>query len=148
MFKTEQQGEGMKEKQKEQREKALVRSSGRCFICGKPLSSGQMQYAHRIPQKEMYIKKYGSWVIDHTLNGELVCSLSCNQSVDVGSSYGHHLEVIADILIYEYMQMWGKEGLGKLADKVLEKYKGLQNDKARRNTNDRRKPERMAENFY
>jgi hypothetical protein len=42
--------------------------------------------------------------------------------VDVGSSYGHHLEVIADILIYEYIQVWGKEGLGKLADKVLEKY--------------------------
>lgn len=120
----------MNEKQKEQREKGLARSSGRCFICGKPLSSGQMQYAHRISQKEMYFKKYGSWIIDHTLNGELVCSLSCNQSVDVGSSYGNHLEVIADILINEYMQMWGEEGLGKLADKVLEKYKGLENDKA------------------
>jgi len=109
----------MTEKQIEQREKAFCRSNGLCPVCGRPLSQGQMQYAHKIPQKEMYIKKYGSWVIDHTLNGELVCSLSCNQSVDVGSSYGHHLEVIADILIYEYIQIWGKEGLGKLADILI-----------------------------
>ena len=117
----------MNEREIEQRQKALSRSCGTCAVCGKPLSQGQMQYAHAIPQKEMYIKKYGTWVIDHTLNGELVCSLPCNQSVDVGSSYGNHLEVIANILIYEYQQLWGIEGLGKLADKVLEKYKGLQN---------------------
>lgn len=109
--------------QRLQREQALERSCGVCFICGKPLKDGQMQYAHRIPQKEMYIKKYGSWVIDHTLNGELVCSLPCNQSVDVGSSYGNHLEVIADILIYEYKKMYGIAGLGKLADKITEEYK-------------------------
>ena len=113
----------MTEEQKEQRIKAQGRSGGVCYICGKPLKDGQMQYAHRIPQKEMYIKKYGSWVIDHTLNGELVCSLSCNQSVDVGSSYGNHLEVIADILIYEYKKMYGIAGLGKLADKITEEYK-------------------------
>jgi hypothetical protein len=117
----------MTDKQRNQREKALCRSNGLCPVCKKPLAQGQMQYAHKIPQKEMYIKKYGTWVIDHTLNGELVCSLPCNQSVDVGSSYGNHLEVIANILIYEYQQLWGIEGLGKLADKVLEKYKGLQN---------------------
>lgn len=119
----------MTDAQKEQREKAYSRSCGVCEICGKPLSQGQMQYAHAIPQKEMYIKKYGTWVIDHTLNGEMVCSLACNQSVDVGSSYGNHLEVIADILIYEYQKMWGTEGLGKLSDKLLEKYKlyGVEN---------------------
>lgn len=117
----------MTEEQKEQRIKAHIRSGGLCYICGKPLKDGQMQYAHRIPQKEMYIKKYGSWVIDHTLNGELVCSLSCNQSVDVGSSYGKHLEIIADILISEYEKMWGVVGLGYLADKLKEKYRGLEN---------------------
>ena len=119
----------MTEKQREQRDKAYSRSCGVCAVCGKPLSQNQMQYAHKIPQKEMYIKKYGTWVIDHTLNGEMVCSLACNQSVDVGSSYGNHLEVIADILIYEYMKMWGPEGLNKLSDKLLEKYKlyGVEN---------------------
>ena len=113
----------MTEIQRVQRERAYSRSCGVCAVCGKPLAEGQMQYAHRIPQKEMYIKKYGSWVIDHTLNGELVCSLSCNQSVDVGSSYGNHIEVIADILIYEYEKMWGPDGLNKLSDKLLEQYK-------------------------
>ena len=115
----------MTDAQREQREKALARSCGVCPVCGKPLREGQMQYAHAIPQKEMYIKKYGTWVIDHTLNGELVCSLACNQSVDVGSSYGNHLDVIADILIAEYVKMYGAEGLGKLTDKLLEKYKQM-----------------------
>ena len=118
----------MTDAQKKQREKALARSCGVCPVCQKPIISGQMQYAHKIPQKEMYIKKYGTWIIDHTKNGEMVCSLACNQSVDVGSSYGNHLEVIADILIYEYMQMWGVSGLGKLADKITEKYKGVNNE--------------------
>ena len=115
----------MTDKQREQRERAYTRSCGVCAVCGKPLREGQMQYAHKIPQKEMYIKKYGTWVIDHTLNGELVCSLACNQSVDVGSSYGNHLDVIADILIAEFVKMWGAEGLGKLTDKLLEKYKQM-----------------------
>lgn len=118
----------MTDAQIEQREKALARSSGICPVCGKPLISGQMQYAHAIGQREIYRKKYGSFIIDHTLNGKMVCSLACNQSVDVGSSYGNHLEVIADILIYEYMQMWGVSGLGKLADKITEKYKGVNNE--------------------
>ena len=111
----------MTERQQDQRKQAYSRSNGVCKVCGKPLL--QMQYAHKIPQKEMYIKKYGTWIIDHTLNGELVCSLPCNQSVDVGSSYGNHLEVIADILIYEYKKMYGIAGLGKLADKIREEYK-------------------------
>ena len=115
----------MTEQQRIQREKAYSRSCGVCAVCGKSLNEGQIQYAHKIPQKEMYIKKYGTWVIDHTLNGELVCSLACNQSVDVGSSYGNHLDVIADILIAEFVKMYGAEGLGKLTDKLLEKYKQM-----------------------
>lgn len=111
----------MTERQQDQRKQAYSRSNGFCKVCGKPLL--QMQYAHKIPQKEIYIKKYGTWIIDHTLNGELVCSLPCNQSVDVGSSYGNHLEVIADILIYEFQKLWGADGLGKLADKIMAEYK-------------------------
>ena len=81
-----------------------------------------MQFAHKIPNKEMYRKKYGTFIIDHTVNGEYVCSLSCNNSVDVGSSYGNHLDVIADILIAEFVKMWGIEGIGKLSDKLLKEY--------------------------
>ena len=116
----------MTEKQIEQRQEAYSRSCGVCPVCKKPFQNGQ--YGHKIGNREIYRKKYGSWIIDHTKNGEYVCSLPCNNSVDVGSSYGNHLEVIADILIYEYMQMWGVSGLGKLADKITEKYKGVNNE--------------------
>ena len=74
-----------------------------------------MQGAHRIGNREIYRRKYGSWVIDSPANIIIVDNLKCNASVDVGSSYGNHLEVIADILIYEYKKMWGSAGLGKLA---------------------------------
>lgn len=113
----------MNEREIEQRENALLRSSGFCPICQSPLI--KKQYAHKIANKIMWRNKYGSWIIDHTLNGEVVDCLQCNQAVDVGSSYGNHLDVIADILIYEYCKMWGAEGLGKLTDKVLEKYKQM-----------------------
>ena len=111
----------MNQRETEQRTSALARSGGVCAVCGKPLVQGQ--YAHKIGNREIYRKKYGSWIIDHTLNGEMVCSLGCNQTVDVGSSYGNHLEVIADILIYEFEKMWGAEGLNMLTDKLLIKYK-------------------------
>ena len=111
----------MNEREIEQRKKALSRACGICPICKKPMQAGQ--YAHKIGNREIYRKKYGNWIIDHTLNGEYVCSLSCNNSVDVGSSYGNHLEVIADILIYEYKKMYGFAGLGKLADKITAEYK-------------------------
>jgi len=111
----------MTEKQINQREKALCRSNGLCPVCKKPLI--QTQGAHKIANKDLWRKKYGSWVIDNPLNMEIVCSLSCNNSVDVGSSYGKHLEIIADILISEYERMWGAEGLNKLSDKLLIIYK-------------------------
>lgn len=112
----------MEQRQVEQRTEAVRRSCGVCSVCGKPLSEGQSQYAHKIPQKEMFIRKYGTWIIDHTLNGEMVCSLECNASVDVGSSYGNHLDVISDILIAEYVKMWGIKGLSMLSDKILREY--------------------------
>jgi hypothetical protein len=115
----------MNDREAEQREQALFRSCGVCTVCGKPIRQGQAQYAHRIANKEIWRSKFGYWVIDHTKNGEMVCSLSCNQTIDVGSSYGNHLEVIADILIAEYIKMWGAEGLGKLSDILLKKYKEM-----------------------
>lgn len=115
----------MTKEQEQQRQEALERSCGVCFICGKPLSSSFAQYSHRIPNKEIYRKKYGTWVMDNTLNGEYTCCTDHNYQVDCGSSYGNHLDVIADILIAEFVKMYGAEGLGKLTDKLLEKYKQM-----------------------
>lgn len=98
----------MTEKQVEQREKALLRAGGKCFICGKPLSAGQMQYAHKIGNTEVNRKKYGSFFIDSTYNGELVCSLDCNASVDVGKSKGRILDTLADILLKEMADFRGE----------------------------------------
>lgn len=98
----------MIEKQVEQREKALLRAGGKCFICGKPLSAGQMQYAHKIGNTEVNRKKYGSFFIDSTYNGELVCSLGCNASVDVGKSKGRILDTLADILLKEMADFRGE----------------------------------------
>lgn len=94
--------------QRLQREQALERSCGVCFICGKPLKDGQMQYAHRIGNTEVNRKKYGSFFIDSTYNGELVCSLGCNASVDVGKSKGKILDTLADILLKEMRDFHGE----------------------------------------
>lgn len=97
----------MTQKQKEQRERASVRSMGFCAVCGKPLAEGQAQYAHRIGNTETNRKKYGSFFIDSTFNGELVCSLDCNASLDVGKSAGRILETLTDILTKEIKSFYG-----------------------------------------
>lgn len=91
----------MTDAQREQREKAIERSAGYCAVCGKPLKFGSMQYAHAIGNTEVNRKKYGSFFIDSTYNGEMVCSLECNAKVDVGKSRGRILDKLADILIKE-----------------------------------------------
>ena len=97
----------MNEKQKEQRKQALQCSGGICAVCGKPLSYGQGQYAHRIGNTEVNRKKYGTFFIDSTYNGEMVCSLDCNASVDVGKSKGVIMDTLADILIKEMKDFRG-----------------------------------------
>lgn len=99
----------MTDAQIEQREKALARSCGVCAVCGKPLVSGQMQYAHAIGNTEVNRKKYGSFFIDSTYNGELVCSLGCNASVDIGKSKGRILDKLADILLKEMQDFRGEQ---------------------------------------
>lgn len=99
----------MNSNQRDQREKALCRSNGLCPVCKKPLSQGQMQYAHKIGNTEVNRKKYGSFFIDSTYNGELVCSLGCNASIDVGKSKGRILDTLADILIKEMKDFHGGE---------------------------------------
>lgn len=94
---------------KEQRELALERSNGLCAVCGKPLCYGQGQYAHRIGNTEVNRKKYGSFFIDSTFNGEYVCSLQCNAVVDVGKSMGNILDTLADILTKEIKKFYGAD---------------------------------------
>lgn len=97
----------MTQKQKEQRERASVRAMGFCAVCGKRLAEGTPQYAHRIGNTETNRKKYGSFFIDSTFNGELVCSLDCNASLDVGKSTGRILETLTDILTKEIKSFYG-----------------------------------------
>lgn len=99
----------MNKAEKEQREKALERSCGVCYVCGKPLCYGHGQYAHRIGNTEVNRKKYGSFFIDSTYNGEMVCSLECNADVDVGKSKGMILDTLADILLKEMKDFQGEE---------------------------------------
>ena len=98
----------MTERQTEQRQKALARSYGVCCVCGKPLREGQMQYAHRIGNTETNRKKYGSFFIDSTYNGEMVCSLGCNHSLDCGKSKGKILENLIMILTKECKDFQGE----------------------------------------
>lgn len=87
--------------QLEQRELALGRSDGLCAVCGKPLNKGQPQYAHKIANTKTNRRKYGSFIIDHTLNGAMVCSLGCNQAMNIGFNRGAVLNLIADITLME-----------------------------------------------
>ena len=91
----------MTDKQYQQREKALNRSCGVCAVCRKPLRFGAMQFAHAIGNTETNRKLYGSFFIDSTYNGEMVCSLECNAKVDVGKSKGKILNKLCDILTAE-----------------------------------------------
>lgn len=102
----------MTDKQREQREKAYSRSCGVCAVCGKPLSQGQMQYAHAIGNTEVNRKKYGSFFIDSTYNGCLVCSLACNASVDVGKSPDKVFSKLAEILTLEIKDRMGDNNNG------------------------------------
>lgn len=97
----------MTERQTEQREKAFERSGGVCAVCGKPLAGNQMQYAHAIGNTESNRKKYGSFFIDSTYNGCLVCSLECNADVDVGKSPGRIMEKLVEILTNEIRDFYG-----------------------------------------
>lgn len=73
----------MTEAQREQRRYALAISGGVCEVCGRPLSDGQPQGAHRIGNTKANRAKYGDMVIDHPLNVGYTCSLKCNAALDI-----------------------------------------------------------------
>ena len=53
--------------------------------CGNPITRfGTPQLGHIIPQKKMYLKKYGAEIIHHPMNMKSCCCLKCNSKVDLG----------------------------------------------------------------
>lgn len=95
----------MTEVQKNQRKMALATSGGFCEICGKTLTAGTWQGAHRIANTKMNRQKFGSLVIDHPYNIAIVCSLKCNQVCNIGYNTGACLELLQRILDYEKLKL-------------------------------------------
>lgn len=92
----------MNNAQREQRVKALARSGCICPVCGGSIYQfGTPQYAHKIANTKMNREKYGSFFIDNSLNGEMVCSLNCNQALNIGFNRGAVLCLLADIIAEE-----------------------------------------------
>jgi 5-methylcytosine-specific restriction endonuclease McrA len=65
----------------ENRIRLMVERGCTCEVCGKHLDCGNLQLAHRIPKRKIYLKQYGKEVIHHPLNLATVCSLKCNDAV-------------------------------------------------------------------
>ena len=99
----------MTETQKEQRAHARARSNGVCYVCGQTLGSGA-QYAHRIANTQQNRIKYGSFIIDHTLNGEMVCSLACNSNMNIANRPNECLDLIQRIIDFEKAKRGFKNG--------------------------------------
>lgn len=96
----------MTEAQEWQRRLALAKSGGVCEVCGKPLTTPQG--AHRIANTEPNRRKWGSLVMDHPDNIAMVCSLSCNQSCNIGYNPRACLELAQRIINKELLKMGGK----------------------------------------
>lgn len=90
----------MTETQKQQRKEALTRSFGQCAVCG-DLLGNTPQFAHKIANTKANREKYGAFIIDHTLNGEYVCSLRCNDALNIGNNDGECLKLIESIVQFE-----------------------------------------------
>lgn len=92
----------MTKAQEEQRQQALARSGGLCPVCGGSINQyGTPQYAHKIANTEVNRKKYGTFFVDHFLNGVYTCSLKCNSYCNIGNNPRKVLQLLVDILIYE-----------------------------------------------
>lgn len=61
----------------------INRQGGYCSVCGAYMQNPQ--FAHRIANTKANRAKFGSLVIDSPLNGELVCSLRCNDAMNIGN---------------------------------------------------------------
>ena len=92
----------MTESQKEQRIKSFNRNDGICPVCGGSIQQyGTPQYAHKIANTIINRKKWGSFIVDHPLNGEYTCSLGCNSRMNIGQRPGDCLRLIKKIVEME-----------------------------------------------
>lgn len=76
-----------------QRQYALAISNGVCEVCGRALSEGQPQGAHRIGNTKANRAKYGNFIIDHRLNIGMTCSLKCNEKLDISKNTGNVIKL-------------------------------------------------------
>ena len=65
-----------------------------CHVCGEKPST---QLAHRIPQTEIFIKKYGAKVIHHPKNLVCVCGLDCNSKVNIQNNPIERIALVKEI---------------------------------------------------
>ena len=87
--------------EKVQRSIALQYSNGKCEVCGKDLTTGTWQGAHRIANTKANRAKWGSWVIDNPMNIAIVCSLKCNDKCNIGNNPGKCLQLVNKIVEQE-----------------------------------------------
>lgn len=99
----------MIESQESQRRYALAVSGGVCEVCGRPLSYGQPQGAHRIGNTEVNRRKFGDFVIDHRFNLGYTCSLACNGVLDISGNPGECMKLCRRIYTAECMKFEGGE---------------------------------------
>ncbi len=98
----------MTEAEKNQRRYALAISGGVCEVCGKPLTDGQPQGAHRIGNTKANREKYGAFVIDHPLNIGYTCSLRCNAALDISKNPGEVMRLCKKIYQREALRYEGE----------------------------------------
>lgn len=61
----------------------IHRAGGRCEVCGSDVGPYNTQLAHRIPQSNANLKKYGKEIVHHHYNLAVTCGLECNGAVIV-----------------------------------------------------------------
>jgi len=54
-----------------------------CPVCDTVLTNSNAQYAHYMSQGKQSRKKNSDRIIDHTFNGAYVCSLKCNNDIQI-----------------------------------------------------------------
>lgn len=88
------------------RMEVLQRAGFVCEVCGTRLGVNTVQLAHRIPQRKMWLNKYGKSTIHHPCNLVATCSEECNSRVSLGNSTEQHQQVLDEIMCYKAVGGW------------------------------------------